>query len=177
MGQAVSQRELLLRRGEWKRTGKGVVCAYGAFDLLHPGHIRLFERARDFGEILAVAIQSNEIVQAGAVRVRDGGSLRVVQAERPITPAEERAEIVAALRAVDFSAVVHEGLPEFLRTFQPDAFVCGDERSSKTVGSERDPAADLESMLTEIECKLVCLPLEPGFSTTRLIERISGHGA
>ncbi|MGH9737435.1 MAG: adenylyltransferase/cytidyltransferase family protein [Candidatus Acidiferrales bacterium] len=172
MGQVVSQRELLLRRGEWKRTGEGVVCAYGSFDLLHPGHIRLLEQARDFGEILAVAVQSDDML-----RRREGCAVSDCTPTRPVTPAAERAEIVAALDAVDVAAVADGTLSEFLTKFRPDAFVRGDERSSETVDSERNLSADLESMLTEIGCKLVRLPLEPGFSSTGLIERISGHRA
>lgn len=177
MGQVVSQRELLLRRGEWKRTGEGVVCAYGVFDLLHPGHIRLFEQARDSGDILVIAVQSDGMVRRGAVCVGGDGAPRVDQTERPVTPDTERAEIVAALSAVDFAAVVDESLSEFLTKFQPDVFVCGDERRSEVTDSECHPAADLDSIFAKIGCKLVRLPVEPGFSTTRLIERISGRPA
>ncbi|MGH9685884.1 MAG: adenylyltransferase/cytidyltransferase family protein [Candidatus Acidiferrales bacterium] len=153
------------------------MCAYGAFDLLHPGHTRLFEQARDFGEILAVAVQSDDMVRRGKACVLGDGALRMDRTERPVTPAAERAEIVAALSSVDLAAVVDETLSEFLTKFRPDAFVCGNEGGDESVDLDRNPAADLESILTEIGCKLVRLPLEPGFSTTRLIERISGHSA
>ena len=59
----VSQSELILHRQEWKRNGKRVVCVAGAFDLLHPGHVRLLEQARGLGDILIVALQSDESVR------------------------------------------------------------------------------------------------------------------
>jgi cytidyltransferase-like protein len=176
LGQVVSQRELLARRGEWKRTGEGVVCAYGAFDLLHPGHLRLLEEARDLGEILVVAVQSDALVRAAAdhsVRGKPGGSAEIA---RPVTPAAERAEILAALSAVDFAAVADEPLAQFLQVFRPDVFVCGDERAGESSPSHI-ASRGVESVLAEINCKVVRLPLEPGYSTTRLIERISGGRA
>jgi cytidyltransferase-like protein len=175
LGQVVSQRELISRRGEWKRTGEGVVCAYGAFDLLHPGHIRLLEQARDFGNHLAVAVESDELVRRSTSH-SGGDAVAMVKAavERPITPAAERAEIVAALSAVDFAAVIEEPLDKFLQSFRPDVFVRGDDESEfidvSSLGS-------LKSALDEIGCRLVRLPIEPGYSTDRLIKRISGHRA
>jgi rfaE bifunctional protein nucleotidyltransferase chain/domain len=173
LGQVVSQRELLARRGEWKRTGKGVVCTYGAFDLLHPGHVRLLEQARDFGDILVVAVQSDALVRAAAAETRHGESRGRIVVARPVTPAAERAEILAALSAVDFVTIVQESLVQFLQIFRPDVFVCGGEPGG---GSSVSDIADrgLESILAEIGCQFVRLPLEPGYSTTQLIERISG---
>lgn len=161
MGQVVSQRELISRRGEWKRTGEGVVCASGAFDLLHPGHIRLLEQARDFGKLLVVAVQSDASVRATAANEK-----------RPVTPAAERAEILAALSAVDF-AVVTDGPPaEFLQELRPDVFIRGNE----TDGEAHSAAANaLDHELAAIGCQVVHIPLEPGYSTSGLIERISGH--
>lgn len=176
LGQVASQQNLLARRGEWKRTGEGVVCAYGAFDLLHPGHVRLLEQARDLGEILVAAVQSDALARAAAKNASHAATGEGVEIARPVTPAAERAEILAALSAVDFAAVVEEPLAQFLKLFRPDVFVCGDEPASE--GSGPDIAhGGLESLLAEMDCKLVRLPLEPGYSTTRLIERISGGRA
>ncbi len=98
MGQVVSQSELISLRGQWKRAGKGVVCASGCFDLLHPGHIRLLEHARSLGDVLIVAIESD----AAATRTINSGQ-RLGQAQLPSAqsfPPLERAEILAALSAV-----------------------------------------------------------------------------
>jgi D-glycero-beta-D-manno-heptose 1-phosphate adenylyltransferase len=173
LGQVVSQRELLARRGEWKRTGKGVVCAYGVFDLLHPGHVRLLEQARDSGEIVVVAVQSDVLARAAAAEARHVPFGEGATTARPITPAAERAEILAALRAVDLAAVVDEPRAQFLQIFRPDVFVCGDEPAGASPAPDM-AHRELEAVLAEMGCKFVRLPLEPGYSTTRLIERISG---
>jgi cytidyltransferase-like protein len=177
LGQVVSQRELILRRGEWKRTGKGVVCAYGAFDLLHPGHIRLLEQARDFGEILVVAIQSDSQVRAASARARDSEVSADAPLDRPITPATERAEIVASLSAVDFASVIDVPAVEFLSKLRPEVFVLGDEKNARSSPSNAGAAAFQDEALAALGCELVRLPLEPGYSTSRLIERISENRA
>lgn len=187
MGQVVSQRELISRRGEWKRTGKGVVCAFGVFDLLHPGHIRLLEDAHGLGDLLIVAVQSDAMVRAASA---NRGSSRTAatddRADKPITPAEERAEILAALGAVDFAVVTDDPPTEFLRQLQPDVFVCGDEPADEPADEPNDEPAgqatpassdDLERSLAAIGCKMVRIPIEPGYSTSRLIERITGRRA
>jgi cytidyltransferase-like protein len=135
----VSQRELISRRGQWKRTGQGVVCASRCFDLLHPVHIRLLENARSLGDILVVAIESD--ATAGA-RSTPGNGLAKQTLARPIIPSAESAEILAAFSAVG----------------------CGVEFE----GPAPREIADIEAL----GCKVVRIPLEPGYSTTRLIERI-----
>jgi len=173
LGQVVSQRELISRRGEWKRTGHVVVCAYGAFDLLHPGHIRLLEEARDFGDLLVIAVQSDAAARAASA-IPNNLHTWPNDIARPITRAEERAEILAALTAVDFAAVADAPLAEFLQLFQPDVFVCGDERDGRQSAAASN---SLDRSLAAIGCKLVRVPLEPGYSTSRLIERITGRRA
>lgn len=175
MGQVVSQFELISRRGEWKRTGKAVVCTYGAFDLLHPGHIRLLEDARDFGDLLVVGVQSDAVLSAAVSNASGSADPPLNGAvDRPITPAEERAEILAALSAVDFAAVADVPLAEFLQQFQPDVFACGDERDGR---QPSETPYTLERSLAAIGCRVVRIPLEPGYSASRLIERIAGRRA
>ena len=157
MGSVVSQNELILRRREWKRDGRKVVCASGCFDLLHPGHIRLLEQARSLGDVLVVAVESDR--SAGRKAAAANG------VARPITPAAERAEILAALAAVDYVAEFDDLSPGgLLARLLPDVFVVG--------APGGDEAARREYEALEAKgCKVVRIPLEPGYSTALLIER------
>jgi D-glycero-beta-D-manno-heptose 1-phosphate adenylyltransferase len=153
VGHVVSQDELILYRSEWKRNGKRVVFASGRFDLLHPGHIRLLEQARQLGEILVVGVESDASMRASSGRNDAANS----SLERPITPASERMELLAALAAVDYAVEFDASTPtDLLTRLQPDVIVTG--------GS--DPAN------RKAESMIVSIPLEPGFSTSRLIDSI-----
>jgi cytidyltransferase-like protein len=174
----VSQSELILQRQEWKRNGKRVVCVAGAFDLLHTGHVRLLEQARDLGDILIVALQSDESVriateQADKLVGATAPSPAPILAHagkfpaRPITPQVERAEILAALVAVDFVAIFEEATAaEFIARLAPDVFAQGGE------GSRENACAD-DDAVKAAGGQVVRLPLEPGYSTSQLVERIS----
>jgi cytidyltransferase-like protein len=174
----VSQCELILQRQEWKRNGKRVVCVAGAFDLLHPGHVRLLEQARGLGDILIVALQSDESVRVateqadkligslGAPGPAAAATARSFPAQ-PITPALERAEILAALAAVDFVAIFEEATAaEFIARLAPEVFAQGGE------GSRENACAD-DDAIKAAGGQVVRLPLEPGYSTSRLVERIT----
>jgi len=163
LGQVVSQGELILRRGGWKRNGRGVVCASGSFDLLHPGHIRLLEQARSLGDSLTVAVRSD-----AGVRELWGVS---GQPDRPVTPLGERMEIVAALAAVDFVVPFEGASPrDFLLQFAPEVFVEGGTGAHRESGVR---PGELEAL----GCRIVRVPLEPGYSTEQLIQRIANHPA
>jgi cytidyltransferase-like protein len=174
----VSQSELILQRQEWKRNGKRVVCVTGAFDLLHPGHVRLLEQARGLGDILTVALQSDEsmrvaaeqadkLVGAPAPAPASTAPLAGKFPARPITPQAERAEILAALAAVDFVAIFEEATAaEFIARVAPDVFAQGGE------GSRENACAD-DDAVKAAGGQVLRLPLEPGYSTSRLVERIT----
>jgi cytidyltransferase-like protein len=175
----VSQSELILQRQEWKRNGKRVVCVAGAFDLLHPGHIRLLEQARGLGDILIVALQSDESLRIATEQADklvgapapSPGPLAAHTGKppaRPITPEAERAEILAALAAVDYVAIFEEATAaEFIARAAPNLFAQGGQADS----SANDCADD--DAIKAAGGQVVRLPLEPGYSTSRLIERIS----
>lgn len=160
MGHVVSQAELISHRGGWKRDGKVVVCANGSFDLLHPGHIRFLEHARSLGDILVVAVESD-----ARVREASGASSKIA---RPVTPAAERAEILAALACVDRAIEVDGPLEQFLQILAPDIVVEGRTQDSSGATSPGSPQSAKATTW-----KVVRIPLEPGFSTTDLIERIT----
>lgn len=157
MGKVVSQDELILQRREWKRNGKRVVFASGVFDLLHPGHIRLLDQARSLGDILVVGVQSDA-----------GAATAVTKAARKlVTPALERMEILAGLAAVD--SVVEFDDPDsrpLLAKVAPDVVVKGGSEGSEASAFREDAEAEAAGI------KVVRIPLEPGYSTERLLERI-----
>lgn len=169
----VSQFELILHRQEWKRNGERVVCVAGAFDLLHPGHVRLLEQARGLGDVLIVALQSDESVRVAAEQGEKlvGAPAPMVPGgfpARPITPAAERAEILAALAAVDFVAIFNEPTAgEFIAQLAPEVLAQGGDP-----GSSENACVD-DDAVTAAGGLVVRLPLEPGYSTSRLVERIT----
>ena len=155
----VSQTDLILQRREWKRNGKRVVCAAGAFDLLHPGHVRLLEHARDLGDILVVGVRSDAKAAEGSHSVTVGGKL--------VHPAAERAEILDGLASVDYVTEYDEPTPrEFIARLAPDVLARGGEISSNESDFLDDEA------VRACGGKVVRIPLEPGYSTSRLLERI-----
>jgi cytidyltransferase-like protein len=181
LGQVVSQGELDLYRGEWKRAGKGVLCPSGTSDLLHPGHVRLLEQARSLGDVLIVAISSDAGLRAGSV-ADEATSISETPAEglgnsapaRPVVPAAERTEILGALDAVDYLVEFDESSShEFLARFLPDLFVKGSSAKSDKFAFTAETELDVRE-IENLGCKVVCIPLEPGRSTTRLIQRILG---
>jgi rfaE bifunctional protein nucleotidyltransferase chain/domain len=140
------------------------VCANGCFDLLHPGHVRLLEYAKTLGNVLVVAIEGDAAARA---RFANDSSLLGRSTDRPIHPAAVRAEILASLAAVDFVTAVESISPQdFLALFLPDVVVLGGSAGTD-VAAPRD-ACELE----RLGCRVVRVPLEPGHSTSRLIERI-----
>lgn len=153
----VSQDELILQRREWKRNAKRVVFASGVFDLLHPGHIRLLDQARSLGDILVVGVQSDANVAAAEKK----------DARRLATPALERMETLAALAAVD--CVVEFDGPDsrpLLTRLAPDFVVKGGSEGSDASAFREDAEAEAAGI------KVVRIPLEPGYSSQRLLERI-----
>jgi D-glycero-beta-D-manno-heptose 1-phosphate adenylyltransferase len=127
----VSREQLRSLLAERRRTGAKVVFANGCFDTLHVGHVRYLEGARQAGDILAVAVNSDSSV----CELKGPG--------RPILPETARADLVAALRVVDyvvlFSEPNVESLLEFLR---PDVHAKGTDYKAETV-PERATAARL----------------------------------
>ena len=122
--------ELRLRVEEWRRAGERVTLANGNFDLLHVGHVRYLRAAKALGGKLVVAINSDE-----AVRALKGEG-------RPVMPAEERAEIVAALADVDAVVVFPElDVRPIIREIRPDVQAKGTDYTVDSV-PERDAVTE-----------------------------------
>jgi rfaE bifunctional protein nucleotidyltransferase chain/domain len=127
----VITREALRERvGEWRRGGERIVLANGNFDLLHVGHVRYLRAAKELGGKLVVAINSDE-------------SVRSLKGEgRPVMPAEERAEIIAALADVDAVVIFSElDVRALIREIRPDIQAKGTDYTADTV-PERDAVAE-----------------------------------
>jgi rfaE bifunctional protein nucleotidyltransferase chain/domain len=121
-GKIVGREEAIRRASEERRSGRRVVLANGAFDLLHAGHVRYLEAARAEGDWLVVAVNSD----ASVARAKGRG--------RPIVPAPERAEIVAALGCVDAVVVFEEDSPAtLLDEIRPDVHAKGTDYTSDSV--------------------------------------------
>jgi rfaE bifunctional protein nucleotidyltransferase chain/domain len=137
--------------------GKTVVFTNGVFDILHPGHLRYLQQARALGDALIIGLNADASVR------RNKGP------ERPINPEAERAEVLEALECVDAVAVFDEDTPaEIIRAIEPDILVKG-----------ADWAADAIVGRDTVEARggrVVRVPVEQGYSTTAIIERIRGAG-
>jgi len=133
--------------------GGTVVFTNGVFDLLHPGHIRYLQDARQLGDALIVGVNSDRSVRANKGR------------ERPITPEAERVEILSALQWVDAVAVFDEDTPsEIIERIQPDVLVKGaDWGPDNIVGRDTVEARG---------GRVVRMELSKGYSTTELIRKI-----
>jgi rfaE bifunctional protein nucleotidyltransferase chain/domain len=152
MGRTLSNDELVELRRRWRDEGKRVVFTNGCFDLLHPGHVRLLEAARSQGDVLIVAINSDSSVR------------RLKGLLRPVLPEQERAAILASLAAVDAVTVFAEETPcELLERLLPDILVKGSDWSHWIAGREIVEAAG---------GKVFPIPVEPGYSTTDLVNTI-----
>lgn len=165
MGQVISQDDLILQRQIWKGNGQSVVFVSGCFDLLHPGHIRLLEQARSYGDVLVVGVKGDRTVSAkNASAASNGSGSELV---RPITPVAERAEILSELAAVDYVVECDgEFANSLVMRLRPEILV---ESASTNVNAASAPQVDPEA---ESGIKTIHLLREPGYSTERLLARI-----
>lgn len=139
-------------RAEWKRAGKRVVFTNGCYDVLHPGHIRLLEAARSRGDALILALNTDASVQ------------RLKGPTRPLISQKERAELAAALEAVDAVTFFDEDTPrELIAAMLPDILIKGADWAHFIAGREEVEAAGGQ---------VLALPLEPGYSTTGILETV-----
>lgn len=153
MMKIVSIEELINEREHLRRAGKRLVFTNGCFDLLHPGHVSYLKQARSLGDALVVALNSDRSVR----RLKGEG--------RPILNQQERAEVIAALEAVDYVTIFDEETPrELIAAVLPDVLVKGgDWALDEIVGREEVEAAG---------GRVLSLPYIEGSSTTDIIERI-----
>jgi rfaE bifunctional protein nucleotidyltransferase chain/domain len=153
---AVSWETLLQWRARARQEKKTVVWTNGCFDLLHVGHVRNLQAARSQGDVLVVGVNSD-----ASVRQLKGPG-------RPLIPAAQRVEVLAALECIDYVVVFEElTCVAAIARLQPDVHCKGAEYAPPN-GKPIPEAPVVASYGGRIEF----LPMVPGLSTTRLVRRI-----
>lgn len=143
-------------REELDQAGKRLVFTNGCFDLLHVGHVRYLQAARKLGDALLVAVNSDDSVR------------RLKGPTRPINPAPERAEILAALACVDRVLVFEETrVDRLIREIRPHCYAKGGDYTVDTL----DPGE--RAALEEVGAEICLLALVPGKSTTNVLRNMS----
>jgi rfaE bifunctional protein nucleotidyltransferase chain/domain len=136
-----------------RKAGKRVVFTNGCFDLLHIGHIRLLEKAREKGDCLVVAVNSDSSVR----QIKEPG--------RPVMPEGQRAEVIAALGCVDWVTIFTEPDPLVLiRLLKPDVLVKGTDWSEDEIVGAPE--------VREAGGQVLRIPLVSEISTSVMVERI-----
>ncbi len=140
----------------WRFQQKRIVFTNGCFDLLHLGHIDYLSKAKDYGDILIVGVNTDH-----SVKMLDKGE------SRPITDENARATIVAALHFVDAVVLFDEETPyELIKTVQPDVLVKGsDYRPEDIVGYD---------IVKEKGGEVMTIDFLPGYSTSGIEKKIKG---
>jgi D-glycero-beta-D-manno-heptose 1-phosphate adenylyltransferase len=150
----ISRHEIVSALTTRRSQGQRVVFTNGCFDLMHVGHTRYLQAAKDLGNLLVVGVNTDR-----SVRDLNKGS------DRPIVPEQQRAEVLAALACVDYVVLFDEADPgRLIAEIQPDVLVKGgDWTPDKIIGRET------------VEARggvVKTIPLIPGVSTTAIVERI-----
>ncbi|MCC6398444.1 MAG: D-glycero-beta-D-manno-heptose 1-phosphate adenylyltransferase [Bacteroidetes bacterium] len=163
MGQVLSLAAMARRRRTLRRTGKKVVFTNGTFDILHRGHVSYLQAARNLGDVLVVGLNTDASIR------------RIKGPKRPINVNRDRADVLAALRCVDYVVFFGDDTPaRLIARLLPDVLVKGaDWKKGQIVGGD----------VVEAHGGTVRrIRLTPGRSTTNVIQRVldvycPGHGA
>jgi D-beta-D-heptose 7-phosphate kinase/D-beta-D-heptose 1-phosphate adenosyltransferase len=146
--------EKLKKQVELRRLdGSRIVFTNGCFDIIHAGHVRYLQKAKNAGDILIVALNSDSSVR------------KIKGKRRPIVPQKERAEVVASLKSVDYVTLFTEKTPiRLIEYIRPDILVKGaDWPEDQIIG--RDSVLSWGG-------KVVLIPIVNDASTTKIIEKI-----
>jgi rfaE bifunctional protein nucleotidyltransferase chain/domain len=154
MGRVINLEDLLREREAARVSGKKFVFTNGCFDLLHRGHVELLKAAKAMGDLLCVAVNSDR-------------SVRSLKGERrPIVAEADRAEVLAALEAVDFVVIFDQDTPaEVISRLRPDVLVKGSDYASVEIVGREDVERD--------GGLVVRFPVVGGFSTEKLLTEVA----
>ena len=136
-----------------QQQGKKIVFTNGCFDILHAGHVDIFQQARNLGDALVVAVNSDISIK------------KIKGEKRPVVPQAQRMQVLAALEAIDYVVVFEEENPlKIIKELQPDILVKGGDWPVETiVGRE---------IVEKKGGKVLSIPLMEGISTTNIIEEV-----
>ena len=153
MKKILTWKELKREADRLRGEGKKIAFTNGCFDILHVGHVRYLQEARRTVDILILGLNSD-------------ASVRAIKGDRrPLVPQQERAEVVAALAAVDYVTVFDETTPlKLIEHLRPDCIVKGGDWQEETVVG-RDVVRSWGG-------KVIIVPLTEGASTTGIVEKI-----
>jgi rfaE bifunctional protein nucleotidyltransferase chain/domain len=151
----VSIRTYLKRKSDFM-PGHKVVFTNGCFDVLHPGHVDLLQRARALGDCLVLGLNSDE-----SVKMLGKGD------DRPLNSQEERAYVLSGLECVDYIIIFHESTPlEIIKAARPQVLVKGgDWPVDQIVGAD---------VVEKAGGEVLSLPLLEGYSTTDFLKKVRG---
>ena len=149
----MSQEELGPQVIRWRLNSKTIAFTNGVFDILHEGHIAVLAKAASFADMLIVGINSD-----ASVKKLKGES-------RPVNHEQSRALLLAALIMVDAVVIFDEETPlELIKKIRPDVLVKGGDYTIDTIVGSKEVFAN--------GGRVEIIPLEEGFSTTGIIEKI-----
>jgi rfaE bifunctional protein nucleotidyltransferase chain/domain len=156
----ISIKDIKAWREDLRKQGKKLVVTNGCFDILHVGHIRYLQNAKEHGDVLLIGLNSDI-----SVRALKGSS-------RPINPENERAEILAALECVDGVSIFHEvNAVRFLELAKPDIYAKGADYTLEKLNQ------DERKMVEEFGGRIELISLTPGRSTSNMVKKIQGQTA
>ncbi|MDD5491761.1 MAG: D-glycero-beta-D-manno-heptose 1-phosphate adenylyltransferase [bacterium] len=136
-----------------KKRGQKIVFTNGCFDLLHAGHVRYLNKAKQYGDVLVVAINTDASVQ------------RLKGKNRPLVPQQERAEVLGGLAAIDYITFFNEETPEtIISELKPQILVKGADYKVKDIVGN--------SFMKKNNGRVVRIPLAKGQSTSNIINDI-----
>jgi rfaE bifunctional protein nucleotidyltransferase chain/domain len=149
----LDRQELARVSEELRKQGKRVVTTNGCFDIVHVGHVRILNAAKELGDVLIVGVNSDESVR------------RLKGPTRPVNSEQDRAEVLANLKSVDYVSVFPEDTAiEFLTAVKPNIYVKGADYTTASLPE----APTVEKFGGEIRL----LELVPGKSTTCIVSKL-----
>lgn len=145
--------EILTYLSHWRLNNKKIVLTNGCFDLLHVGHLKTFQKAKQLGDILIVGVNSDRSVQS------------LKGQTRPIIPENARAELIAALEPVDYVLIFDQyTATDLIELIQPHIYVKGGDYQLDNLPEKE--------VIKKFNIKVEFVPLVPNISTTEIINRI-----